>query len=132
MVAAYSLMKGRKFNSPPGTVTAELKVRFLRPTPIDKRLRLKASSTRIENDRVWVEGSVEVDGVQTVAMQGLYIALRTEPPPARFGPESSPPINVSRMSRAIAKQEVELMLLRGAASFFCERRWRISPVHLLA
>jgi len=76
MAAAYSLMKAKGLKVPPGTVTAELTVRFLKPTPIGRALRLRAWPTKIENDRVNVEGSVEVDGVQTVAMRGLYVAVK--------------------------------------------------------
>ena len=75
MTAAYSLMKAKGLESPPGTVTAELTVRFLKPTPIDRTLRLRAKATRIEGRKVSVEGSVEVDGVVTATMQGLYISV---------------------------------------------------------
>lgn len=76
MTAAYSLMKTRGLESPPGTVTAELNVKFLKPTPIDRSLHLRARSTRIEGNKVFVEGSIEVDGVQTVTMRGLYVSVR--------------------------------------------------------
>ncbi len=75
MTAAYSLMKSKGLDSPPGTVTAELTVRFLKPTPVDRELHVKAKAVKIEGDRVNVEGSIEVDGVQTVVMKGLYVSV---------------------------------------------------------
>jgi acyl dehydratase len=76
MAAAYSLMKAQGLKSPPGTVTGELTVRFLRPTPIGKRLHLRAWPTKIDDGKVAVEGSLEVDGVKTVAMRGIYFAVK--------------------------------------------------------
>jgi acyl-coenzyme A thioesterase PaaI-like protein len=76
MTAAYALMKDRKTNAPPGTVTAELTIRFLKPTPVDGTLHLKARAIKIEGEKVTVEGSIEVNGVQTVSMRGLYVAVR--------------------------------------------------------
>ena len=76
MTAAYSLMKARGLEVPPGTVTAELTVRFLRPSPLKKELHLIAWCTGIEGDRVRVEGSLEVDGVKTASMSGLYVAVK--------------------------------------------------------
>ena len=74
--AAYSLMRARSLTSLPGTVTAELAVKFLKPTPMKKQLHLSAWCTRVEGDRAWVEGSIEVEGVKTAAMSGLYVAVK--------------------------------------------------------
>lgn len=76
MAAAYCLMKARGLHSPPGTVTAKLSISFLKPSPIGKTLHLDAHCTGIEGDKVRVEGSIEVEGVKTVSMSGLYIAVR--------------------------------------------------------
>ncbi len=76
MTAAYSLMKARGLEVPPGTVTAELKIRFLKPSPLKKELHLRAWCTGIEGDRVHVEGSLEVGGMKTVSMSGLYVAVK--------------------------------------------------------
>ena len=74
--AAYTLMKARKLDSPPGTVTAEYTVRFLRPTPLGKAWHLKAWPTKIDGDKVLVEGEVEADGRKTATMSGLFVAVR--------------------------------------------------------
>lgn len=80
MTAAYSLMKARSLEVPPGTVTAELTIRFLRPSPLKKELHLSAWCAGIEGNRVRVEGSLEVDGVKTASMSGLYVAVKESHP----------------------------------------------------
>jgi acyl-coenzyme A thioesterase PaaI-like protein len=76
MTAAYALMKARGLDSPPGTVTAELAVKFLRPTPLGTTLHLSARATEISGDRVRVEGSAGVGHLRTVSMKGTYIAVK--------------------------------------------------------
>jgi acyl-coenzyme A thioesterase PaaI-like protein len=76
ITAAYALMKSRGLQAPPGTVTSELSVKFLKPTPLGPTLHLKARASRIEGDKVTVEGTVEIEGVQTASMRGLYVAVR--------------------------------------------------------
>jgi acyl-coenzyme A thioesterase PaaI-like protein len=76
MTAAYSLMKARNLETPPGTVTAELSIRFLKPSPLGKELHLSAWCTGIEGNRVHVEGSLEVGGEKTASMSGLYVAVK--------------------------------------------------------
>jgi len=74
--AAYSLMKSRGLSSLPGTVTAEYTVRFLKPTPLNKTWHFKAWPTRIDGDKVFVEGEVEADGQETAKMSGLFVAVK--------------------------------------------------------
>jgi len=74
--AAYTLMKSRKLDSPPGTVTAEYTVRFLRPTPMGKAWHLRAWPTVIDGDKVFVEGEVVADGRKTATMSGLFVAVK--------------------------------------------------------
>ena len=76
ITAGYSLMKSKGLGAPPGTVTSELSIRYLKPTPIGNTLHLKAHATKIEGSRVYVEGALEVDGVETVAMKGVYVAVK--------------------------------------------------------
>jgi acyl-coenzyme A thioesterase PaaI-like protein len=76
IAAAYALMRTRGLASPPGTVTAELTVKFLKPTPIENVLRLRAWVAKIEGDAVTVEGSVEAGGVKTASMRGVYVAVK--------------------------------------------------------
>ena len=74
--ATHALMKARGLDAPPGTVTAEYTVKFLRPTPLNSQWRFDARSTRIEGDKVWVEGGLHVDGVKTAVMSGLFVAVK--------------------------------------------------------
>jgi acyl-coenzyme A thioesterase PaaI-like protein len=74
--ATYSLMKSRGLTSPPGTVTAEYTVRFLKPTPIDKEWHLRAWPTKIDGDRVNVSAELKADGVVTATMSGLFIGVK--------------------------------------------------------
>ena len=76
MTAAFSLMNARGLDSPPGTVTAELTVKFLKPTPIERTLHLKARVTKNQRDRLTVEGTIEVNGVQTVSMRGVFVEVK--------------------------------------------------------
>jgi len=74
--AAYSLMKSRGLARPPGTVTAEYTVRFLKPTPIEGPLHLRAWPTKVEGNKVQVEGEVTVGEVPTATMTGTFVAVR--------------------------------------------------------
>ena len=78
--AAYTLMKTRGLSRPPGTVTAEYKVTFLRPTPISKAWRLRGRPTKVEGSRVGVSGELEVDGTVTATMEGLFVAVKADHP----------------------------------------------------
>ena len=73
--AAYSLMKSRGLRSPPGTVTAEYSVRFLRPSPIDREWKLRARTLKLEGDRATVSGELRVDGKVTASMTGTFVAV---------------------------------------------------------
>lgn len=74
--ALYTLMKERDINTPPSTVTAKLSISFLRPTPIERALHVRARAVKVEGDRVEVEGEIEVDGAITVRMSGTYLAVK--------------------------------------------------------
>ena len=76
MAAAWALMKARGLDAPPGTVTAELQVRFLKPTPVGGVLHLSARATSVDRDKVAVEGTLESGGVRTATMKGIYVAVR--------------------------------------------------------
>ena len=74
--ASYALMITRKLSHPPGTVTSEYTVKFLKPTAVDKLWHLTAKASRIDGDRVHVEGGLEVDGKMTAMMKGVFVAVR--------------------------------------------------------
>jgi predicted thioesterase len=78
--ATYALMKLRHLPSPPGTVTSEYTVKFLRPSPIDRKWHLRAWATKVDGDRVWAEGELKVGGVVTARMTGLFVAVKESHP----------------------------------------------------
>ena len=78
--STFSLMKERGMTSPPGTVTAEYTVRFIRPSPIDGRWDLSAWPTKIDGDRVFAAGELKVQGETTATMKGLFVAVKESHP----------------------------------------------------
>ncbi len=74
--AAYSLMIQRGLSAPPGTVTAEIDVKFLAPTPLNGPWHLKARAVKIDGDSVNVEGSLEANGQKTATLRGLFVAVK--------------------------------------------------------
>lgn len=74
--AAYALMREKGLPSPPGTVTAEYTVKFLKPTPIDRPWHLTAQAKKVQGERAYVAGELKVDGELTAAMSGLFVAVR--------------------------------------------------------
>jgi acyl-coenzyme A thioesterase PaaI-like protein len=78
--AAYTLMKTGGLQRPPGTVTAEYTVRFIRPTPMDDTWRLRAWPTKVKGNWVTVEGEVSAEGKQTATMTGSFVAVKRDHP----------------------------------------------------
>lgn len=60
----------------PSTVTAEYSVRFRRPTPSDRPLRLVGRAVEVGDDRVTVETSIEVDGTVTAIGRAMFVAVK--------------------------------------------------------
>lgn len=57
-------------------VTGTLKIRYLAGTPILKPVEFEARLVRMEGRKLMCEGSVWVDGQQTVAAEGIWISPR--------------------------------------------------------
>jgi acyl-coenzyme A thioesterase PaaI-like protein len=74
--AAYTLMRRDRTDSPPGTVTSGYEVKFLRPTPVSKTMRIRARALSTVRDHVTIEGSIEVDGKTTASMKGTFVAVK--------------------------------------------------------
>ncbi len=60
----------------PSTVTAELSIRFRRPTPSDRPLRVIGRAVEVADDRVVVESWIEVDGVTTAEGRATFVVVR--------------------------------------------------------
>jgi acyl-coenzyme A thioesterase PaaI-like protein len=75
--AAMHLMGGRGAERPPVTVTAELSVRLLRPTPSGGPIRLAARVVQAESDerRVVVEGRLFAADTETAVSRATFVAV---------------------------------------------------------
>jgi acyl-coenzyme A thioesterase PaaI-like protein len=74
--ATYHLMKRSGSPTPPCTVTADMHVRFQRPTPTDAPVTLRAHVVDASDDRATVEATLEADGKVTATLRGLFVAVR--------------------------------------------------------
>jgi acyl-coenzyme A thioesterase PaaI-like protein len=74
--AAVHLMRRAGRQAPPSTVTAELSVRFLRVTPSERPLQLRARVVESTDDRATVEASVESDGQTTATCRAVFVAVK--------------------------------------------------------
>jgi acyl-coenzyme A thioesterase PaaI-like protein len=64
----------------PSTVTAELTMRYRRPTPSDRPLRLVGRATEIEDRRVVVETTIESAGEVTATGRATFVVVGPEHP----------------------------------------------------
>jgi acyl-coenzyme A thioesterase PaaI-like protein len=78
--AAIRLMHDRGLAGPPGCVTADYAIRLRRPTPIDRRLQLRARPVDVAGDRVVVDAEVVVDGIITATCRGTFVAVGPDHP----------------------------------------------------
>lgn len=69
--------EGRVIGSPPriSYVTGNLNVSYLRPTPINKPLQLRAKITKWEGRKVWVSCTLSVNG--QICATGEVLGIRT-------------------------------------------------------
>lgn len=75
--AAYSLMRQKNASTPPCTVTAEYSVKFLRPTPTDGPVRLRARVVEMSEDRAVVEGQLfSHDEKLCATCRGVFVAVK--------------------------------------------------------
>jgi acyl-coenzyme A thioesterase PaaI-like protein len=81
--AIAALLERSGATDAPSTVTAEYAVRFRRPTPSDRPLRLVGRAVEVSEDRATVETTVEVDGVVTATGRATFVAV--EPGHPAFG-----------------------------------------------
>ncbi len=82
--AAHRLMGLGGLDAPPCTVTAELQVRFERPTPLMTPLKLFARAEEVEGRRVIVEARLLAEGEITARCRAIIVAV-TRAHPAFHG-----------------------------------------------
>ena len=73
--AIAALMAAGWATDAPSTVTAEYSVRFRRPTPSTRPLRIIGTPVEVAPDRVTVETSVEADGVVTARGRAVFVPV---------------------------------------------------------
>jgi len=61
-----------------GAMTAELTIRYRKPTPINVPLKLTARTDNIEGRKVFTSGEITADGVVTAEATGLFIRPTAE------------------------------------------------------
>jgi acyl-coenzyme A thioesterase PaaI-like protein len=74
--ATYHLMHRSGSATPPCTVTADMHVRFQRPTPTDGPVTLRAHVVDAKDDRATVEATLEAEGKVTATLRGLFVAVK--------------------------------------------------------
>lgn len=81
--AAHHLMVANGLAQPPATVTAELTVKFLKPTPSDREIVVRARVVDASERRATVEAVVEADGIATATGRAVFVAVRDDHPAAQ-------------------------------------------------
>jgi len=79
--AAYHLMKKAGAEAPPCTVTADLSLKFKRPTPSGGSVHLRARVSESSADRATVDAELSAGGKVTATCRGTFVAV-TEGHPA--------------------------------------------------
>jgi acyl-coenzyme A thioesterase PaaI-like protein len=78
--AVAALLERDGGNVAPSSVTADLSVRFRRPTPSHRPLRLVGHVVDLAFDRVTVETSIEVDGDVTARGRATFVVVKEDHP----------------------------------------------------
>jgi acyl-coenzyme A thioesterase PaaI-like protein len=73
--AIAHLLAERPSEGPPDTVTSDLSVRYLAPTPSDRPIVVRARVVESDRRRALVEGSIEADGKPTATGRGTFVAV---------------------------------------------------------
>lgn len=73
--AATTLMRDRRLDRPPATVTAEYAVKLRRPAPADREVRLTARPVSVEGDRVAVDAELSADGTVCATCRGVFVVV---------------------------------------------------------
>ncbi len=73
--ATWHLMRRDRLSSPPCTVTADFRVKFRRPTPMDGPVKLASRVRSSKGPRVEVEATLAADGEITATCRGTFVAV---------------------------------------------------------
>lgn len=78
--AAIHLMHETGAKGPPGCVTAEMTVRFRRPTPVSAPVQLHAWPVSTDGQRVVVDAEVLSGGIVTATCHATFVAVGPDHP----------------------------------------------------
>ena len=73
--AAWQLMQKKSLPAPAPTVTAEYKIRLLKPTPSRETLQIRARVKELQGRKVWVEGELLCSEGLCAKAEGLFIEV---------------------------------------------------------
>ena len=73
--AIAAMLAGSPGDVAPSTVTAELSIKYRRPTESDRPIRLVGKVVELGTDRATVETTVERDGVVTAIGRATFVAV---------------------------------------------------------
>ncbi len=74
--AATTLYKMNPEEEFPSTVTAELQVKYKRPTPLDAEVFIKAWTVEVNENKVTVEATLMAEGKITAKGRGVFVAVK--------------------------------------------------------
>ncbi len=78
--AAIRLMHDDGAAGPPGCVTAEMTVRFRRPTPTDTPVHLRAWPVQVDGRKVVVDAEAVSGGIVTATCHATFVAVGPDHP----------------------------------------------------
>ena len=78
--AVYAMMRRDGSDRPPPTVTSEYSVRFLRPTPMDQKIRMTSNVVDLLRTKAVVECRMEVGDITTATLRGTFVVVSKEHP----------------------------------------------------
>jgi acyl-coenzyme A thioesterase PaaI-like protein len=73
--ASMHFMRSRGQDQAPPTVTAGMEIRFVRPTPVDRPLTLRARVVEAAGDRATCEGELAADGRVCATIRATFVAV---------------------------------------------------------
>ncbi len=74
--AAWFVMNEDNLSKPPNTVTAEIKVKLLKPTPSNEKIIIINRATERKGRKIKVEGEIQrEDGKITAKMEGIFVVV---------------------------------------------------------
>jgi uncharacterized protein (TIGR00369 family) len=78
--AIAALMARTGSPTPPSTVTAELSIRYRRPTPSGRPVRLVGRVVELTDDRATIESTIDSDGTVTATGRTTFVAVGPDHP----------------------------------------------------